>query len=210
MKKLALLVGLVAFTITAFAQSKGEMYIAPSISASFGRQYASYFDFTTHYEASRPLDVSVSPYCEYGFFPADNWRIAFALGFPFYATPETEYNNGWDYSYAMAMTFSPNVAYYVRLADKFYYTPEIGVMVEFGRESVDFKGIFDRTTPAYYGVYCYANLLGFEYRVSEKIAIGVGISSIYYLFAREFGSQYRSSQWRFSFNNSTVSVLFYL
>ena len=37
MKKLALLVGLVAFTITAFAQSKGEMYVLTSASASFGK-----------------------------------------------------------------------------------------------------------------------------------------------------------------------------
>ena len=210
MKRIVLLIGMVFFSLNVVAQKEGEKYLAPSISASFGRQYAHYTNYLEHYNASKPLDISVTPGFEFGYFSADNWRLAFALVFPFYATPQREYDYGWDYNYTMAITVNPNVAYYVRLVDKLYYTPEIGIKFECGRESDDFKGVFDRRTPAYYGIFCYSNLLGLEYRVSEKMAINVGIGAIYYVFAREFGSQYGSSQWQFIFNNSTVSALFYL
>ena len=211
MKRLTIIISLVVLSISVFAQKEGEKYLAPSIFTSFGRQYVRYTNYLEHYNASKPLDILVTPSCEFAFFPLDNWRFAFAIGIPFYASPDQEYASGWEYDYIMAVTFNPNVAYYVRLTDHLYYTPEVGIKYEYGKESDSFSSIFSRTTPSYWGITAGVNLFGLEYRVSEKIAISVGISSIYYTFARESGSQYSSSYWQFGINNgTTVSALFYL
>ena len=211
MKKIVLLIGMVFFSLNIIAQKEGEKYLAPSISASFGRQYAHYTNYLEHYNASKPLDISVTPGFEFGYFSADNWRLAIAVGFPFYASPVREDDYGWDYDFAMEVTVNPSISYYVQLADRLFYTPEVGYRFGIAMESSTFDDIFSFSNSfSYFEHSFYANLLGLEYRVTEKFALGIGVGSIYYTRAKGVNQHYSYRMWQFTFNNSTVSALFYL
>lgn len=210
MKRIAIIISLMTLTMSTFAQNKGEKYIGLSVSASFGKQYANYTTYYNIYNASKPLSTSVMPTCEFAYFPADHFRIAAAIGVPFDVVPDTQYGTNWTYDYSLGVSINPNMAYYVRLADRFYYAPEFGIRYEIGKTSSAFPNLFDDQTPLYYGFSTYLNFLAFEFRVNEKFALNMGVGSVYYTFAKRFGSQFNNSWWQFDFNSATVSALFYL
>lgn len=54
------------------------------------------------------------------------------MAVPFSTSLIEEVEGKWLKDKATSFIINPNVAYYVRLADKFYYTPEVGVVVNFG------------------------------------------------------------------------------
>lgn len=196
-----------------FGQDKGEKYLAPSISASFGKQYASYtYHHYNEYSASQPLNISFDQSLEFGYYFADDWRFAIALSIPYLATPKSQEEDGWDYDHTLGIYINPSFAYYVPLySDKLFYVPEIGVKtgVEFeGDKFADFMEFWD--TDSYFGFTVYANLLSLEYRVSKKFALGVGIGSIYYTYMKDDSNKYTYKWWQFTFNNATVSAMFYL
>lgn len=212
MKKFALLIGMLVLTMNVFAQNKGDIYIGPSLSASYGKQYAAYYTSYQAYYASKPYDFSLNPSCEFGFFVANNFRLGVALGIPYSAYVDVETEDGWDIDYSLGISINPSMAYYVRLADRLYYTPEIGFKCEVW---TDFPRLQDFTDfeNNYFGFSVYANLFDLEFRVNEKLALGVGVGSIYYTHARKLRSAsgiLENSLWYINFNNGMVSVKFYL
>ena len=141
MKKSIIIIFMAIMTTNTFGQNKGEKYLSPSISASFGKQYATYiYNYYNNYSASQPMDITIGQSLEFAYFVVNNWRFAIALYIPFVATPKSESDNKWKYENTLGVFFNPSFAYYVPLSDKFYYTPEIGY--RFGFE-FDFKGFDD-------------------------------------------------------------------
>ena len=210
MKKFALLIGIVILSMSVYAQNKGDKYIAPSLAVSFGKQYATYTTSYEAYHASKPYDLSITPSCEFGFFTYDNFRLGLCIGVPFSAYPASQHNDEetWDFDYTLGVAINPNMAYYVRLAEKLYYTPEIGFMFQLWNDFEDIEEIFEPNLYRSFSVYI--NLFDLEFRVNEKIAIGVGLGSFYYTHAKELGGKLSNSLWYFNFNNAMASVKFYL
>lgn len=54
---------------------------------------------------------------EFGYFVADRLRLSGSIAYNLTSSGDTSH----------ALTIGPSVAYYVRLCDRFYYTPEAGI-----------------------------------------------------------------------------------
>ena len=200
------------FGVASFAQKKGDMFIAGTISADFGTQTTSLSDGGYSTSVSKPLSTSLGFGVEYGYFAADNLRLAMAMSVPFSSSPVEEVDGKWLKDKASSFAINPNVAYYVRLADRFYYTPEVGVSVNFGSLKEQLSKSETYKTP-FWSWDVYANLLALEFRVSDKIAIGALVGGISYGSAiyTNVDTEVKATinQFDFDFNNSSVHFRFY-
>ena len=213
MKKSIIFILFAVISMGVFGQDKGEKYLAPSISASFGRQYASYtYNHYNTYYASEPLNISIDQSLEFGYFFADDWRFAIALSVSYAGIPKSQEDDKWIFSHTIGVYTNPSFAYYVPLySDKLFYTPEIGFRMGYEFDFVDYRYHNGLDYKGYYrGITVYANLFGLEYRVSKKFAIGVGVGSIYITYMKNEDKTYTYKWWQFTFNNATVSAMFYL
>lgn len=211
MKKLVLLIGIVIFSINVFAQNKGEKYLSTTLSGCMGTQTLKYIGpgYLHEYVYSQPLDFSVSATGEFAYFSADHFRLGFALGIPYYSSPVSEHNGVWYYTRMLGAFVNPNIAYYIPLGERAFYTPEIGVKLEMGHyssksETFDFNDYF------YTQFSVYLNILAFEFRVNEKFAISIGSGVAYYYNGKIIGSQGRTQQWILNLSSGTVAAVFYL
>lgn len=211
MKKLLMLLCVFILSMNVMAQNKRDKYLAPSLSVAYGNQsYSSYLFNTAYYYREKPVDFSLNPSCEFGYFPINNFRLGIAVGLPFSAFPAFSYNDNWEIDYALGVSVKPNIAYYVRLADRLYYAPEIGFRYELWNWFDYFGSILEFENGLYQTVSVYVNLFDLEFRVNEKLAIGVGLGSLYYSNAKAIWDHNTNSLWNFNFTNSSVSVRFYL
>ena len=188
MKKLALLVGLVAFSITAFAQSKGEMYVLTSASASFGKERSDTFNYNGSIAntTEKPTNTYLRFDTGLGWFVANNFRLELCLGESNEKNPrELASDNAWLYNKFTSFNVCPSLSYYVRLADRFYYAPEIGVMFSFGKYTYEETHSRVWNYP-YRNCSLYANLLAFEYRVGPHFALWAGVGCLKYTHRNYF------------------------
>ena len=192
-----------------FGQRKGEKYVAPCLSASFGTTTYKYAYFNQEYKETEPNTLSVSPSIEYGRFVNDNVRLSIALGFPFDAYPnDSEYDDKWNFDKMFGFRLSPNMGIYVPITDRFCYAPEIGVGYEFGFYWSG--GSYIEEYELYNRYLAYINVLSFEFRVKEKVAIMMYMGEMGYCFSKILGSRASTQQLYFSFNSGAISVRFYL
>ena len=212
MKRLVLFAVAMFVGVASFAQKKGDMFIAGRISADCGTQTTSLSDGGYSTSVSQPLSTSFGVGVEYGYFVADNLRLAMAMSVPFSSSPVEEVDGKWLKDKASSFAINPNVAYYVSLTDRFYYTPEVGVSVNFGSVKEQISNSETYKTP-FWGWDVYANLLALEFRVSEKIAIGAVVSAISYGSAIytnvDTEAKATISQFKFDLNNTNVHFRFY-
>ena len=207
MFSVAMLIG-----VASFAQIKGDMYIAGSIFTGFGTQTTTLSEGGYSVSVDQPLSTSFSFGVEYGYFVADNIRLAMAMSLPSFSSPFEEVDGKWLKDKESSFVINPNVAYYLRLADRLYYTPEVGVSVSFGSLKEQLSKSETYKTP-FWGWDVYANLLALEFRVSEKIAIGALIGAISYgsVIYTNVDTDYKAAinQFDFDLNNSRVQFRFY-
>ena len=198
-------------SMNVMAQNKRDKYLAPSLSVAYGNQsYSSYLFNTAYYYREKPVDFSLNPSCEFGYFPINNFRLGIAIGLPFSVFPAFHYDNKWEIDYALGVSVKPNIAYYVRLTDRLYYAPEIGFKYELWNWFDYIGSILEFENGLYQTISVYINLFDLEFRVNEKLAIGVGLGSLYYSNAKAIWDHNTNSLWNFNFTNSSVSVRFYL
>ncbi len=211
MKKLLMLLCVFILSMNVMAQNKRDKYLAPSLSVAYGNQsYSSYLFNTAYYYREKPVDFSLNPSCEFGYFPINNFRLGIAIGLPFSVFPAFHYDNKWEIDYALGVSVKPNIAYYVRLTDRLYYAPEIGFKYELWNWFDYIGSILEFENGLYQTISVYINLFDLEFRVNEKLAIGVGLGSLYYSNAKAIWDHNTNSLWNFNFTNSSVSVRFYL
>ena len=148
---------------------------------------------------------------EFDYFVADNFRLSLAVGVPFTST--TIGDNLKRNSFGVY--FNPNIAYYVRLTDNFYYTPEIGGGYELG----SFKQKYTSTASVlvngkYNGYYIYFTPLQIEFKVNSRFSVGVAIGEFYYenYKYKDSSNQIvdKSNSFSFTLNTGNVCCRFYL
>ena len=212
MKKILLFSVAMLIGVASFAQKKGDMFVAGSISADFGTQKTTISDGSYSTSAKQPSGASFSLGAEFGYFVVDNLRLSMYLSVPFSSSPVEEVDGKWLKDKASSFAINPNVAYYVRLADRFYYTPEVGVSVNFGSLKEQLSKSETYKTP-FWGWDVYANLHALEFRVSERIAIGALVGGISYGSAIytnvDTDVKATINQFDFDFNNSSIHFRFY-
>ena len=152
----------------ASAQSKGEKYIGGIIGVS---------TTSISYNGASVSTTSFGIAPEFGYFIADRLRISGSLAYNLASS---------DGVTTHTLTVGPSLAYYAKLCDRFYYTPELGVGFAYSSS----EGISG------YGVSAGIALGAFEFRPSKRCGISCNILSLEYAY---------QSYSDFNINSNTVS-----
>lgn len=163
MKKLLLLVVTLCSVATLSAQVKGDKYFGGSLGVSATSVIMSG-------ESSATVGLSIEP--EFSYFVANNFKIGVEAAY------------GIDNANAIhTIQLLPNIAYYVRLCDGFYYVPELGAGFVMGiSEGYAIPG---------FGVGL--SLGTFEFRPTKKFGMSVSLLSLSYVMLTLDDGYYRSS-----------------
>lgn len=164
------LAAIFCMAFSASAQQKGDQYLGVSLGYNTGKttikSETTILNKIVREEATSRDGDNLGLSVEYGYFVANNLRVGGTLGYGF------NDNGNETHSFHIA----PNVAYYVRLADKFYYTPNftLGFGVE-GSELADedftMCGLVTELQP-----------LAVEFRPTKRFAMSVSLCSLQYSF----------------------------
>jgi hypothetical protein len=150
MKKITILfVAVIAmFATSANAQEKGEMYVGGTLGFSIASVGAN-----GHMATGGSFNVTP----EFGYFVADNLKIGAELTYGISGGTHT-------------MLLMPNVAYYLRIVDKLYYTPQLSLGGGFAADSGYSAGAFAVSL----------HLASLEFKPVENMGISVGLVDLNY------------------------------
>ena len=115
------------------------------------------------------LSFGLAP--EVGYFIRDNIKVGLKFSYNLTRAYKSEVDGENIYRFTHSVALVPNVSYYIRLADKLYYTP--GVDLEIGT-TLEKNQINTTTTEKTYvdtKVGFKVNLVALEYRLSDQLAI---------------------------------------
>lgn len=150
---------------------------------------------------------------EFDYFVVDNVRASFAVGMPVASTLIAKVGDEKLKRNTVGVYFNPNVAYYVKLADNIFYTPEIGFAYELG----SFKDKYASSVLVngrYNGFYTYLYPIYFEIQVNARMAIGISLGELCYenYNFRDTSNQIVDTVNDFSFrlNSASLCLRYYL
>ena len=109
---------------------------------------------------------------------------------------------------------NPNLSYFVRLAEGFYYTPEVGASFGWGKNTYE-QSTNQSTNYNYTDYDLYANLLAFQCRVSSSFALGIVVGDVSYrirdynISANINDGHYNINQFSFNLNSGSIYAHFY-
>ncbi len=212
MKKTIVISFLFVFSQLLIAQTKGDKYIAGSLSLSSGSQESELSTGSTSQTTSQPLGTSFEIQGELAYFVADNIRLSIAIGRPYFSNPESKDGDKWLFSKTAAVSINPNIAYYVKIAEKFYYTPEVGYSYSFGsyKEELTASTTYNAD---YRSSGIYGHIIAFEYRITEKIALGIMSGTIYSdsskIKDKESNTFLKNDSLGFRINEGSIAVRLY-
>lgn len=152
MKKIILSLLAIVSIATLSAQNKGEMYVGGSLGVGTS-------SLISGSESVTGATFNIAP--EFGYFAANNFKVGAAISYGLESgDPATH-----------SIQIMPNMFYYVRVCDKFYYTPgvELGFVC----------GISEGVSMPGFGVGL--SLGCFEFRPTQKFALSVSLLSFDYM-----------------------------
>lgn len=184
MKRLAIIISLVVLSISVYAQERGELYMLTSASASFGKSnndsYTYYSQgFIQQTTEESPLDTYLGIDVGIGYFLLNNFRLELSLGVSSEKDPTQKVSSDWLYAIHRGFNVCPNLSYYFKLADGFYYTPEVGANFNIGTYYFQ-ESHYNTWDFPFRGYSLYANLLAFEYRVGPHFALSTIVGDLAY------------------------------
>ena len=192
MKKLLCLLVAVAAIATTSAQQKGDKYLGGNLGIAVTSAIA-------EGESATGFGLSLAP--EFGYFVADKFRISASVGYGLETTNRTD-------PATHTITVMPELAYYVRLADNFYYTPSF----QFGF-ACGIAGKTEMTNSfAMPGFGIGLQLGAFEFRPSPKFGVSLSLLNFEYIFTRykEDFIDYKHSSIGFRLGgSSSIGVRYY-
>ena len=215
MKKSLLIFVISLVSILTWGQSKGDIYVSLTGVASLGKDYTATTLNGVVTKDSAPGTTSLAIQGEVAYFVADNWRVSLGFGVPYTSTRKgKDSHDKWLYDTVKGLQVAPSISRYFRLTDCLYYTPEIGGAYEFGKMSEEVTSGTGYTRD-YTGWALYACFLAFEFKVGNKISLGVGLGDVSYVSAR---TSYaigtgdliaESGELKFNFNVSQIAFRYY-
>lgn len=196
--------------IASFAQKKGDMLVSGSFMADFGIYKTSSSIKENSASEFSPFSSEYSIDAGYGCFVADNVRLGARLSVPIYSYPTIKDGDKWLKDRVISVDVVPHVAYYLKLADKFYYTPEVGAVFSWGRTKSQWDPSETIVTPiTAWGVYI--NLIAFEYKVTDNIALGATLGGpSYFRVTEKYADEtVKMDQLLFDCSGTTLSFNYY-
>lgn len=212
MKRFLLVTAAIFVSVAMSAQSKGEMVISGSLSTSFGNQSIKAYDGVNTDTQEGPTESKFGIMAEFGYFVSDHIRFGISMGVPISSTPNSKSGDTWLKTKTIGFNINPSIAYYMRIADRLYYNPEIGYSFETGSYKQD---LTPSTThnDNYIGNIVYLNFLSLEFRASQKLAIGANIGQLSYaklkVKDKDSDAYVSSSALQCILNQAKVYVSFY-
>ena len=172
---LTTLVAVIAVCFCASAQQKGEQSLGAYLGYDTGvTGYKIYLGHLGIFPNKQEIKVkeghNVVAALEYSYFVANNLRLSATVGYGLQANPETP-------SVAHSLTISPGIAYYVRLAPNFYYTPNLSVGFACGVNDSGTLGK-DSESMSLFGLGGELQPLAVEFRPTKKFAMSVSLCSL--------------------------------
>ena len=158
----------------ASAQKRGEMYVGGSLGVTTAS--ASIDGVTTASASIDGVSASATTFGfapEFGYFVADRLRLSGSIAYNLTSSGDTSH----------ALTIGPSVAYYVRLCDRFYYTPEAGI--GFAYASAYGANGYGFATGLKFGA--------FEFRPASHCGISFSLLSLQYTYLSYSSGGYSAS-----------------
>ena len=176
-RTLLTLVAIVAVALSASAQQQGEQTLGFNLGYNTGKTTTKIqVNDQKSNDATVPGGDNLSVGLEYGYFVIDNLRIGGRIDYGYTANGDKSHS----------LSIMPNVAYYVRLAADFYYTPNFSIgfglgttgKSEYTDESFTMCGLATELQP-----------LAVEFRPTERFAMSVSLCSLQYAYLAESDSK---------------------
>ena len=139
--------------LTVSAQNKGDKYVGGMLGVGVSASFVEDISATA-------TNVGIAP--EFGYFVADKFKVGAGIGYSLNISGATSH----------ALTVCPNVAYYVKLCNNFYYTPTFEIGFAYGH-SEGLNGV---------GFGLGLSIAGFEFRPSTHFGLSVNLLSLSYVF----------------------------
>lgn len=174
MKRVILsIVAILAMAFSASAQQKGEQYVGLNLGYETGKSTVEFhansiYDIHWNEKVTERSGDDVGFGLEYGYFVANNLLVKAHVGYGFEKLDE-------DISHSFNIT--PGLAYYVRLANHFYYTPNL--LVGYGLSSTK------QTNDSYltlHGLVAEVQPLAVEFRPAKRFAMTVSLASLQFVY----------------------------
>lgn len=187
------------------AQEKGESYIGLSLGYNTSTNSLNITQTTTllgketttkdkvSLKGGDNLGVGV----EFGYFLADNVRLG---GYFNYG-----YNGGKGRDVVHSIEIMPNVAYYVKLAERFYYTPNIAFGFSCSVQPSDVERVGNLTMC---GFSAGIQPLAVEFRPIDRFAMGVSLCSLQFNYLAgktKLSGEYIDAASKTRYNSNTLS-----
>ena len=212
MKKLVIFIGVVFLSLSVFAQDKGEQFVEfagyswfgnTKTKASNGHQYAT---------STVPSNTYYGFETSFGYFVAKRFLLGLCAGVGYSEVPDRQENSEWLFVKNTALWLKPYLSYYVKLADRFFYKPRIGMAFEMGNSKYNETLYLTEKYP-YKSLGFYVDFFALEYRVGQHFAIGANIGQL--SMAKSVmdigtsGTTVTTKQWHFDFNSCEVAAMIY-
>lgn len=174
---------------TASAQQKGDMYVGGNLGFGVSSQFVPTSTSTT-------TAFTINP--EFGGFVANNLELGFSIE---YGLEATKYKSDWmpaPTATAHALSITPNLSYYAKLGENFYYTPGI---------AIGFAGAFSEgdILP---GMVMNFELGSFEYRPKPKFGLRFSVLNLTYTMLNDMGTAYQGVNFQLA-GSSSIGVRYY-
>ena len=186
MKRIVSLVALTFLSFAAVAQTKGDKYVGIGLGCSLQSNGNSDNSNTS---------IQLAGQTELAFFPSDCFRLAVAFG--------TNYLSGIKSNQtSLGFYLNPALSYYFKMSEGIYYTPELGAIFE--------KGNITNTSPSLGNVYpyngfgAYLDILSFEFRISDDMALGMNMGVMSFAYVAEL------VQLSLNLNSGSLVLRYYL
>ena len=165
------IMALVALCFTATAQQKGEQSLGLHLgydTSVTGYKFPAFIGSPQKIITNNGHNLAAG--IEYSYFVANNLRISASFAYSLQADTETT-------NYGHSITIAPGIAYYVRLADGFYYTPNLSAGFACGITN-NGKSAPHPESIKLYGLGAELQPLAVEFRPTKKFAMSVSLCSL--------------------------------
>lgn len=169
------IMALVALCFTATAQQKGEQSLGMYLGYDTGvKGYKIYLGSVGIIPSKQEIRVkdghNIVAALEYSYFVADNLRLSATIGYGYQVNMDTPMQ-------AHSLSIAPGIAYYVRLAPNFYYTPNLNVGFACGVTDTGTLGK-DLESISLFGLGGELQPLAVEFRPTKRFAMSVSLCSL--------------------------------
>ncbi len=200
--------------------SQGTMYVGGGLTFGAGSSNVkmSANGLSESYKSPNPAEFTIAP--SFGYFVADNLRVSLSLNYGI--SSQTDKNDNYKATESSSsFLIGPEVAYYIRIADNLYYTPELGIYggVTGNKEKYtsDNHSSEEKANAGTFGFGL--SLAQVEFRPTPKLGFAVNVMNLKYFSksktetekisdTEELKIKYTTGSFNFNFN-ATFAVRYY-